>query len=57
MHYLIEKVVMSSKKIVKVEWDTIKNDRILTNDYNHGLKYFKIYNIFTKNAFIKFHER
>ena len=32
----------------KVVWDTLqyfKDDRILKNDYNHGFKTFKIYNI------------
>ena len=29
----------------------------LKNYYKHGFKYFKIYNICPKNAFIKFHKR
>ena len=33
-----------------------KDDQILKNDYNHGFKNFKIYNIYSKNAFIKFHK-
>ena len=43
----------------KVVWDTLqyfKDDRILKNDYNHGFKKFKIYNICPQNAFIKFHK-
>ena len=34
-----------------------KDDRILKNNYNHGFKNFKIYNICPKNPFIKFHKR
>ena len=33
-----------------------KDDRILKNNYNHGFKNFKIYNICPKNPFIKFHK-
>ena len=33
------------------------DDRIKKNDYNHGFKHFKIYNICPKNAFIKFNKR
>ena len=34
-----------------------KDYRILKNNYNHGFKNFKIYNICPKNPFIKFHKR
>ena len=34
-----------------------KDDSILKNDYIHGFKIFKIYNISPKNAFVKFHKR
>ena len=34
-----------------------KDDSILKNDYNHGFKIFKIYNMCPKNAFVKFHRR
>ena len=34
-----------------------KDVRILKNDYNHGFKKFKIYNICPQSAFIKFYRR
>ena len=48
--------------IISLRWygtpcNIFKDDRILKNDHNHGFKYFKIYNICPKNAFIKFHKR
>ena len=33
-----------------------KDEKILRYDYNHGFKFFKIYNIFPQNAFIKSHK-
>ena len=36
--------------------DIHKDERILKYDHNHFLKSFNIYNIFPKNAFIKFHK-
>ena len=48
--------------ITKLRWygtpcNIFKDDRILKNNYNHGFKNFKIYNICPKNPFIKFHKR
>ena len=44
-------------KVVRAPCNIYKDERILSYDYNHGLKQFKIKTIFPQKASLKFYKK